>query len=207
MRERKRERVNGDLLPELSLRTLQRSSLRVTPNCVPSFEKASSKSSHPHPLYPLTLSWEPPPHISGCSHSPAKATLFRSAMESREEVVVVRSLEGLTGVSAREPQGKPGHRSCLSPGAAPYSRERTTELVSEESARKSMCADRPVTVSSSGVRHHKDVSSSDNESDFYEEIDVSCTPESMDYPTSKGSALFWKLSVFASEQNVEMCIL
>ncbi|XP_012729668.2 homeobox even-skipped homolog protein 1 [Fundulus heteroclitus] len=108
-------------------------------------------------------------------------------MESREEVLVVRSSEGATGIPAREPHGKPGHRSCLSPGAAPYSRERTAELVLEESARRSMCADaRPVTVSSSGQRHHKDGSSSDNESDFYEEIDVSCTPESMDYPTANG---------------------
>ncbi|CAL9691080.1 unnamed protein product [Knipowitschia caucasica] len=32
---------------------------------------------------------------------------------------------------------------------------------------------------------HKDGSSSEPESDFYEEIDVSCTPESMDYPTGK----------------------
>ncbi|KAJ3609513.1 hypothetical protein NHX12_024034 [Muraenolepis orangiensis] len=37
-------------------------------------------------------------------------------------------------------------------------------------------------------RSHRETttSSSDTESDFYEEIDVSCTPESMDYPTSKG---------------------
>ncbi|XP_014838443.1 PREDICTED: homeobox even-skipped homolog protein 1 [Poecilia mexicana] len=111
----------------------------------------------------------------------------RRVMDGREEVVMVRSAEGVTGIPAREPQGKPGHRSCLSPGAAPYSRERTAELAPEESSRRSMCADtRSVTVSSSGVRHHKDGSSSDNESDFYEEIDVSCTPESMDYPTSKG---------------------
>nr|XP_061808963.1 homeobox protein XHOX-3-like [Nerophis lumbriciformis] len=33
--------------------------------------------------------------------------------------------------------------------------------------------------------HHQDGSSSDTESDFYEEIDVSCTPESMDYPSNK----------------------
>ena len=62
----------------------------------------------------------------------------------------------------------------------------------EESVRRNMCADmRPVNVSSSSERHrddrpHREASSSDTESDFYEEIDVSCTPESMDYPTSKG---------------------
>ncbi len=94
------------------------------------------------------------------------------------------------GSPVQEAQRKPGHRSCLSPGAAPYSRDRTE--VMEESARRNMCGDmRPVGTSSSGDRHrtdhpHKDGSSSDTESDFYEEIDVSCTPESMDYPTAKG---------------------
>lgn len=101
------------------------------------------------------------------------------------------NLSGAVGSPVREPQGKQGHRSCLSPGAAPYSRDRA-EVVMEESARRNMCADmRPVGTSSSGERHrsdhpHKDGSSSDTESDFYEEIDVSCTPESMDYPTAKG---------------------
>lgn len=33
---------------------------------------------------------------------------------------------------------------------------------------------------------NKDASSSDAESDLYEEIDVSCTPESMDYPSGQG---------------------
>ncbi len=33
---------------------------------------------------------------------------------------------------------------------------------------------------------NKDASSSDAESDLYEEIDVSCTPESMDYPRGQG---------------------
>lgn len=122
-------------------------------------------------------------------------------MESREEMVMLAeggqlgksgsNLSGAIGSPVREPQGKPGHRSCLSPGGAPYSRDRT-EVVMEESARRNMCAEmRPVGTSSSGERHrtdhlHKDGSSSDTESDFYEEIDVSCTPESMDYPTAKG---------------------
>lgn len=120
-------------------------------------------------------------------------------MESREEMVMLaeggqlgKSGSNLSeGSPMRESQGKPGHRSCLSPGAAPYSRDRT-DVVVEESARRNMCADmRPLGTSSTGERHrtdhpHKDGSSSDTESDFYEEIDVSCTPESMDYPTSKG---------------------
>jgi len=33
---------------------------------------------------------------------------------------------------------------------------------------------------------NKEASSSDAESDLYEEIDVSCTPESMDYPSGQG---------------------
>lgn len=122
-------------------------------------------------------------------------------MESREEMVMLaeggqlgKSVANLTEAigtpvrEPREPQGKPVHRSCLSPASAPYSRDRT-ELVMEESARRNMCSDmRPVDTSSSGLtdHHRKDGSSSDTESDFYEEIDVSCTPESMDYPTTKG---------------------
>lgn len=122
-------------------------------------------------------------------------------MESREEMVMLAeggqrgkngsNLSEAIGSPVRESQGKPGHRSCLSPSPAPYSRDRS-ELLLEESARRSMCTDvRPVSTSSSGDRHradhpHKDGSSSDTESDFYEEIDVSCTPESMDYPTAKG---------------------
>uniref|UniRef100_A0A3Q0QYF3 Even-skipped homeobox 1 n=1 Tax=Amphilophus citrinellus TaxID=61819 RepID=A0A3Q0QYF3_AMPCI len=122
-------------------------------------------------------------------------------MESREEMVMLAeggqlgkngsNLSEAIGSPAREPQGKPGHRGCLSTGGAPYSRDRSDPVV-EESARRNLCADvRPVGTSSSGERHqtdhhHKDGSSSDTESDFYEEIDVSCTPESMDYPTAKG---------------------
>ncbi|XP_070841407.1 homeobox even-skipped homolog protein 1 isoform X2 [Chaetodon auriga] len=136
-------------------------------------------------------------------------------MESREEMVMLaeggqlgKSGSKLTeaiGSPVREPQGKPGHRSCLSPGAAPYSRDRT-EVVIEESARRNMCADmRPVGTSSSGERHrtdhhHKDGSSSDTESDFYEEIDVSCTPESMDYPTAKADQIRRYRTAFTREQ-------
>lgn len=124
-------------------------------------------------------------------------------MESREEMVMLAEggqqaksgpkLTESSGSPAREAQGKPAHRSCLSPGSAPYSRERP-ELLMEESARRNMCGGggggvRPVGTSVSGERHRKDGSSSDTESDFYEEIDVSCTPESMDYPSAKGRFL------------------
>ncbi|KAK0138626.1 Homeobox protein XHOX-3 [Merluccius polli] len=113
------------------------------------------------------------------------------------------NLSEAVGSPARgEPQGKavPIPRNCTSPGAAPYTAARDRvgmEMQMEEGVRRmgmSMCADvmRPVNVSSSGERRrgddrpHRETSSSDTESDFYEEIDVSCTPESMDYPTSKG---------------------
>ncbi|XP_062292353.1 homeobox even-skipped homolog protein 1 isoform X2 [Scomber scombrus] len=134
-------------------------------------------------------------------------------MESREEMVMLAE-GGQLGKSGsnlserspmRESQGKPGHRSCLSPGAVPYSRDRT-EVVVEESARRNMCADmRPLGTSSSGERHrtdhpHKDGSSSDTESDFYEEIDVSCTPESMDYPTAKADQIRRYRTAFTREQ-------
>lgn len=95
------------------------------------------------------------------------------------------------GSPAQEPQGKTVHRTCLSPGSAPYSRDRADEEV--KGVRGRVCADiRPVGMSSSTERHrldhtNKEASSSDTESDFYEEIDVSCTPESMDYPNGKGN--------------------
>ncbi|CAL8372232.1 unnamed protein product [Boreogadus saida] len=126
-------------------------------------------------------------------------------MENRKEMVMLAeegqhgtavgknrsNLSEAIGSPAREPQGKPVPRNCTSPGAASYTRDRAG-MEMEESVRRNMCADmRPVNVSSSSERHrndrpHREASSSDTESDFYEEIDVSCTPESMDYPTSKG---------------------
>lgn len=122
-------------------------------------------------------------------------------MEGREEMLIVaeggrsgKSGSNLTeaiGSPVREPQGKLSQRSCVSPGSMSYSRDRT-ELVMDEGTRTNLCTDvRSHGTPSSGGRHrtdhhHKEASSSDNESDFYEEIDVSCTPESMDYPTAKG---------------------
>lgn len=120
-------------------------------------------------------------------------------MEGREEMVIVaeggRSGSNLTeaiGSPVREPQGKLSQRSLSPGGSVSYSVDRT-ELVMDESARTNLCTDvRSHGTPASGERHrtdhhHKDGSSSDNESDFYEEIDVSCTPESMDYPTAKGA--------------------
>lgn len=141
-------------------------------------------------------------------------------MESRDEMVMLseggrhaKSGSNLSGAIG-SPGKTAGHRSCLSPGAAPYPRERTEAV--EESARRNVCADmRPVGSSSSGERHrtdhpHKDGgSSSDTESDFYEEIDVSCTPESMDYPTAKGriqsAAGFFSPTVMFSSMTLTAC--
>ncbi|XP_062266442.1 homeobox even-skipped homolog protein 1 isoform X3 [Platichthys flesus] len=139
-------------------------------------------------------------------------------MESREEMVMLAeggqlgksgsaNLSEAIGLPGREPQGKPSHRSCLSPGAAPYCRDRSELAAQEESARRNMCAAdvRPVGASSTGERHRnhhpqKDGSSSDTESDFYEEIDVSCTPESMDYPTAKADQIRRYRTAFTREQ-------
>ncbi|CDQ94568.1 unnamed protein product [Oncorhynchus mykiss] len=131
-------------------------------------------------------------------------------MENRKEMVMLAeggqlgTVVGKTGSNfseavgspAQEPQGKTVHRNCLSPGSAPYSRDRADEEV--EGAQGRVCADvRPVGMSSSTERHridhtNKETSSSDTESDFYEEIDVSCTPESMDYPNGKESRIIKK---------------
>lgn len=77
-------------------------------------------------------------------------------------------------------QGKPGHRGCVSP----YSRDTSEERIRSVAAPSANAERQP-----GGEQTHKDGSSSDPESDFYEEIDVSCTPESMDYPTAKGRTL------------------
>lgn len=105
-----------------------------------------------------------------------------------------------TGSPVREQQGKPGYRRCISPGDGAFTRART-EPGAEETVRRNFCADgRPVGRASSVEKHRcdkprRDGSSSDTESDFYEEIDVSCTPESMDYPTTKGG---FELKVYFS---------
>ncbi|XP_038827508.1 homeobox protein XHOX-3-like [Salvelinus namaycush] len=125
-------------------------------------------------------------------------------MENRKEMVMLAeggqlgtavgktgsNLSEAVGSPARESQGKTVRRNYTSPGSAPYSQDRADEEV--KGARGRVCADiRPVGMSSSTESHrldhtNKEASSSDTESDFYEEIDVSCTPESMDYPNGKG---------------------
>lgn len=92
-------------------------------------------------------------------------------MENREDVVMLASSLSV---------GKPGHRGCVSP----YSRDTSEERIGSVAAPSANAERQP-----GGEQTHKDGSSSDPESDFYEEIDVSCTPESMDYPTAKGRTL------------------
>ncbi|XP_067112471.1 homeobox even-skipped homolog protein 1 isoform X2 [Osmerus mordax] len=114
------------------------------------------------------------------------------------------NLSEAIGSPVREPRGKIVHRNCTSPGASPCSRNRADEEV--DSTRRSLCADvRPVIMSSSTERprhdhNNKDGSSTDTESDFYEEIDVSCTPESMDYPNGKADQMRRYRTAFTREQ-------
>ncbi|XP_023673497.1 homeobox even-skipped homolog protein 1 [Paramormyrops kingsleyae] len=125
-------------------------------------------------------------------------------MENRKEMVMFveggqlgtlagkigSNLSEAVGSPVQEPQEKVLHRNCLSPRSVPSSRKRADEEV--EDIRSDVCSDiRPGGVpSASGKTQleltNKGHSSSDTESDFYEEIDVSCTPESMDYPNGKG---------------------
>ncbi|XP_028317487.1 homeobox even-skipped homolog protein 1 isoform X2 [Gouania willdenowi] len=123
-------------------------------------------------------------------------------MESRKERLMLAEggQLGKNGSAGSEGTGSsPGkhRRSCVSPGTEPFSRDRGGELqLQDDSARRNMqqgADGRPVGGSPPGERHrqrvdhpHKGDSSSDTESDFYEEIDVSCTPESMDYRSAKG---------------------
>lgn len=96
------------------------------------------------------------------------------------------------GSPVREAPGKLSRRSCLSPGSVFRSRDRTGPATERDAHRTDLCADaRSHGAPSSGERrraeHRRgDGSSSDNESDFYEEIEVSCTPESADYPADQG---------------------
>ncbi|KAK1805312.1 hypothetical protein P4O66_019649, partial [Electrophorus voltai] len=89
-----------------------------------------------------------------------------------------------------EQQDKPTHRNCQNPDSFPYTRDRMHEAREEQ--RSGTCEEmRQTTKSSAQEREPSDLpnneaSSSDAESDFYEEIDVSCTPESMDYPAEQG---------------------
>ncbi|XP_018605859.2 homeobox even-skipped homolog protein 1 [Scleropages formosus] len=125
-------------------------------------------------------------------------------MENRKDMVMfveggqLGTLAGKMGSNLSEAVGSPAqeaqekvllHRNCMSPRSMPASsRKRAHEEV--EDIRSDI---RPGGVASSSGKAqseltNKEHSGSDTESDFYEEIDVSCTPESMDYPNGKGGS-------------------
>ncbi|XP_075067364.1 homeobox even-skipped homolog protein 1 [Mixophyes fleayi] len=129
-------------------------------------------------------------------------------MEARKEMVMfleggqlgtlvgkrMSNLSDTVGSPIQEPQEKMIPRSCLSPRSVPLaSRERAEEEVEvvsgtgpdSRSAALLLSSPHPDSLTVKG--HH---SSSDTESDFYEEIEVSCTPDctsaNTDYQHSKG---------------------
>ncbi|XP_077347472.1 homeobox even-skipped homolog protein 1 [Lithobates pipiens] len=129
-------------------------------------------------------------------------------MEARKEMVMfleggqlgtlvgkrMSNLSDTVGSPIQEPQEKMLPRSCLSPRSGPLApRERAEEEVEVVSGTRAGRRSPALRLSSphpdslSGKGHH---SSSDTESDFYEEIEVSCTPDcttaSSDYQHSKG---------------------
>lgn len=125
----------------------------------------------------------------------------------------VPNLSEAVGSPAAEPQEKMIHRNCISPRPGPLSRERgggggggggedeeevevlpgTGTVPESRSAAAALLSagqqpPTPELPSSKGQQ-----SSSDTESDFYEEIEVSCTPDcatgSAEYQHSKGTQL------------------
>ncbi|XP_005993153.1 homeobox even-skipped homolog protein 1 isoform X2 [Latimeria chalumnae] len=130
-------------------------------------------------------------------------------MEARKEVVMfmeggqlgtlvgkrVLNLSETVGSPVQEPHEKMVHRNCLSPKSAPLSLERGEDKVEvmPESGKEIRpgAALSPADKTLSDRRSNKGhQSSSDTESDFYEEIDVSCTPDcttgNIDYQNNKG---------------------
>lgn len=99
------------------------------------------------------------------------------------------NLSEATGDPMREHTDKPIQQNSLSPGPVPYSRNLDEAIKGQRIAK---CGDMALDSKRSAPDRelsdipNKDSSSSDAESDLYEEIDVSCTPESMDYPSGQG---------------------
>ncbi|XP_029448484.1 homeobox even-skipped homolog protein 1 [Rhinatrema bivittatum] len=122
----------------------------------------------------------------------------------------VANLSEAVGGPVQEPRDKLTARSCLSPRAAPLrSRERAAQQQQQEeeeeevevltgtgqearsaAALLSSCQQPPPSSSSERLAAKGHRSGSDSESDFYEEIEVSCTPDcapgSADYQHNKG---------------------
>ncbi len=109
-----------------------------------------------------------------------------TVMDSTKDILMrteggqVGTLSAKTGSKSTEATGDPMRKLS----SVPYSQNLVDEygkygdvtLSSKPSAPDRDLSDIP----------NKDASSSDAESDLYEEIDVSCTPESMDYPRGQG---------------------
>ncbi|XP_028673699.1 homeobox even-skipped homolog protein 1 [Erpetoichthys calabaricus] len=135
-------------------------------------------------------------------------------MENRKEMVMFMeggqlgtlvgkigpNLSEAVGSPLQEPQEKMVHRNCLSPRSLPLSRERGAgeEEEAEDVRSRARTDIRPGGELSPPAKSQTDLlsntghhSSSDTESDFYEEIDVSCTTDcttgNMDYASSKVS--------------------
>lgn len=102
-------------------------------------------------------------------------------------------LTEITGSPAREPHQKVIQGVCPSPRSPSYLQS-GSEAVMMEGARNGTYGDTRPTGKPSPLigekpeRPNKEPCSSSEESDFYEEIDVSCTTDSMDYPDKQGTA-------------------
>lgn len=97
------------------------------------------------------------------------------------------NLSEASGDPMREHTDKSIHQNSLSP--VHYSRNLNEAIKGQRSSKcGDMALDGKPSVSDRELSDipNKDSSSSDAESDLYEEIDVSCTPESMDYPSGQG---------------------
>ncbi|CAM2105548.1 homeobox even-skipped homolog protein 1 [Caretta caretta] len=115
----------------------------------------------------------------------------------------VSNLSEAVGSPVQEPQDKMIHRSCLSPRSGPLSsRERgrgeeevevlpgTGTVPESRSAAAAALLSAGQQLASEPISSKGQQSSSDTESDFYEEIEVSCTPDcatgNAEYQPSKG---------------------
>ncbi|XP_036421589.1 homeobox even-skipped homolog protein 1 [Colossoma macropomum] len=120
----------------------------------------------------------PRPLPASCTPPGAPRTPRASVMESRKDAPAAAKDSDVSD-SAGEHRDKLARRDCRSPGTFPHSRSSTCG--DTRGAGKPCVPDRELSD-----LPNKEGSGSDAESDFYEEIDVSCTPESMDYPAGQG---------------------
>lgn len=132
--------------------------------------RASQSASGPHPL------------SASCTPSRDTRTPRASIMESRKDAPAPTDPD--VSETAGEHRHKSARRDCRSPGAFVHSQ--SGMYGDKMGTGKPYVPDRELPV-----LPNKEGSGSDAESDFYEEIEVSCTPESMDYPTGQGKERVW----------------